>query len=842
MLFMRFPVLILLGAMAPLAGLAQQGDRRGEVQQPPPADLEIPPAPVLTPEEALASFDVAPGFRVELIAAEPLVHDPVAIAFDPDGRLWVVEMTGFMPNVDGVGEDEPVGSIAVLNDTDGDGTMDERTVFLDHLVLPRAIGFAGGGVLVAEPPHLWLCRDVDGDGRADEKTEVAPDYGGSGNPEHKANGLLRAIDNWIYSARFDVRFRYDGGEWLREPTVARGQWGITQDDYGRLLYNENSDPVRGDLLPGEWLLRNPHLTNPAGAGESLAPNRSTFPIRVTPGINRGYQRLGEDQKLPSVTAAGGVVAYRGGIFPTEFANNFIVCEPAGNLVQIYEWLEQDGRRIAQNVYLDERRELLASTDERFRPVNSAVGPDGGLYLVDMYRGIIQHRVFVTTYLRNQIIDRGLENPIGLGRIWRIVPEDADLFPRPALSDATTAELVAALAHPNGWWRDTAQRLVVERADPAALPLLRTLLTTNDNELARLHALWTLEGFHALDAADLQAAWNDSSFAVRTAGHRLGAQVLEGAARDQLQQLLLAEVKNAEEGESRRHAALVLGAFKTPEVESALFDLLQQWPDDSFLVDAIISGLEGRELAIVERLLAETTDESLGPVVERLTSCVIRERDADNLDRLFALTAGTAPSWARSAILEGTRSVVAPGRRGFRRGRRAFALEREPAGLIALAARPNDPLAVDATELLAVIEWPGKADAAPAATALTARQQELFAEGKATFESLCAACHQATGQGIPGLSKPIVGSRWAIGPEEALIRIMLHGKRSELPAAMPPLAALTDRQIAGALTYVRRSWSNEADPVAPETVAAIRAAAQDRIEAWTDEELEAFDPD
>jgi len=835
---MRSPVLFLLCCCLPWICTAQRGDRPGEVQPPPPVDLEIPPAPVLTPAEALGAFEVAPGLRVELIAAEPLVRDPVAITFDPEGRMWVVEMTGYMPNVDGEGEDEPVGSIAILNDVDGDGVMDERTVFLDQLVLPRAIGLVAGGVLVAEPPHLWFCRDVDGDGRADEKTEVASDYGATGNPEHKANGLLRGIDNWIYSAKFDVRFRYEQGEWRREATASRGQWGITQDDFGRLLYNENSDPVRGDLLPGEWMIRNPHLANPAGVAMSLAPDRSAYPIRVTPGINRGYQLLGADQKLPSVTAAGGVVAYRGGIFPADFANNFIVCEPSGNLVQRYVWTEQDGRRIARNAYGDEKRELLASTDERFRPVNSAIGPDGGLYLVDMYRGVIQHRVFVTTYLRNQIIDRGLENPIGLGRIWRIVPEEADLFPRPSLSDASAPELVATLSHENGWWRDTAQRLLVERSDPVAVALLRDLATTGGNELGRLHALWTLEGIHALDVATLRTAWDDASVAIRTAAFRLGTQLLGGDDREELQAVLIAHAEGSDV-ELRRHAALALGEFQTSEAEDALLGLLRRWPSESLLVDAVISGLAGRELAFIERLIDADPGED-SAAVARLAGCVVRERDPSRLERLLALTAGPTTEWGRAAILDGVERVVSPGRRRSRRARRNFELEIEPSGLLALAARSDDPLAERAVALLATIDWPGKPGAAEAVEPLTAEQEALFTEGRTTFNSLCAACHQARGQGIPGLSKPIVGSRWAVGSERALIRIVLQGKRSELPAPMPPLAALTDRQIAGVLTYLRRSWGNEADPVSPESVAEIRAATEGRVESWTDEELEPFD--
>ena len=183
--FLRsFPLvcLILTGHLA----LAQKGDKRGEEQKPLPADVKIPPAPVLSPEDERATFTLAPGFHAELIAADPLIGDPVAMQFAPDGRLWVLEMRGYMPNADGVGEREPVGVIAVLEDTDGDGRYDKRSEFVDHLVLPRAFALVGDGVLVGEPTNLWYFRDTDGDGKADSKTSIATDYGNTNNPEHNA--------------------------------------------------------------------------------------------------------------------------------------------------------------------------------------------------------------------------------------------------------------------------------------------------------------------------------------------------------------------------------------------------------------------------------------------------------------------------------------------------------------------------------------------------------------------------------------------------------------------------------------------------------------------------------
>ncbi|MCA9300082.1 MAG: hypothetical protein KDA28_13510, partial [Phycisphaerales bacterium] len=229
--------------------LGQAGDRKGEDQPPLPEDLQVPPAPVLDVEDALASFTIEDGFRIDAVAFEPFVEDPVAMEIDARGRFWVVEMRGYMPNIDGTDELEPVGRISILEDTDGDGVMDRSTAFLDDLVLPRAICLTEDGALVVEPPHLLLCRDLDGDDRADTKEILASGFKGLDSPEHAGNGLMRSIDNWIYCSQHPLRFRFDGIALISEPTPGHGQWGLTMDDEGRNYVSYNSSPVHIDLYP-----------------------------------------------------------------------------------------------------------------------------------------------------------------------------------------------------------------------------------------------------------------------------------------------------------------------------------------------------------------------------------------------------------------------------------------------------------------------------------------------------------------------------------------------------------------------------------------------------------------
>lgn len=791
----------------------------------------------------MKTFKVASGFHLEVVAADPLIHNPVAMAFGPDGRIWVVEMAAFMPNPDGVGEDAKVGTIVVLEDTDGDGRMDKRKVFVDGLVMPRAFALVGDGVLVGEPPHLWYCRDTNGDGVADEKKEVASDYGVTTNPEHTANGLMRALDNWIYSANHTTRFRYEGkGQFNREPTATRGQWGITQDDVGRLFHNNNSDPLRADLVPTEYFSRNPYLTAPDGGNVGIVPaDLPIWPGRVTPGVNRGYKTLNAEGKITAVTAACGPIIYRDALFPAEFSGNAFVCEPSGNLVKRIILSERDGVVTGRNAY--EGTEFLSSTDERFRPVNLSAGPDGALYLVDMYHGILQHRIYMTSYLRKQVEERDLAAGNGMGRIYRIVADG----PAPArtrfdLTHETAAQLVHHLTDANSWWRDTAQRLLVERADPASVAPLRELVRSQTSPaLGRLHALWTLEGIKQLDRGTVIAALADGDERVVATAVRLAEPFLaQPAGKEIFKQVLTGTAKSGARVTLQK--ALSLSTSDSPEAIAALADIANQSGSQRFVADAIVSGLAGRELALIKAMLASPQPGNVSKTITLATNSILKSRSAENVQTLLALLAPTSgtPDWAQAAILEGIERFLpktpegkpVPG-----------ALTAEPTELLKLAAKSETPLGKKAATLVDFLKWPGKPglenEAAAIAARLTPEQKALFEKGRQLFAGICAACHQPNGEGLAGLAPQLLYSRYVLGSDRAVIRIVLSGKERE-GRVMPPLASLDDESIASVLTFVRQSWGHNAPPISPATVTTVRKEIASREEPWTDEELAKFE--
>ncbi len=494
--------------------LAQEGNRKGHDNMEPvvPADL-VPPAPVLSPEDSLKTFEVADGFSMLPFATEPMVEKPVALDYDAAGRLWVCEMLGYMLDIDGTDEDKPIGRITVLEDTDKDGKADKKTLFLENVLLPRAVAVYPDGLLYADQESLLFIKR-DGLKPVGEPVVAVADYIAGGNVEHRANGLVRGLDNWLYSAKSSQRIKRDGDKWIVEATPFRGQWGVAFDNYGRIFHNHNSQFLLGDFIAPNLLEGNPSVNTKVSSTSEIGSNEP-FPIRVTPGVNRAYiqKSNGYDSntldpktyKLTSCTAAAGMTIYRGTNFPSEWVGKGLVTESSVNLVKALDISESGTKLQGGHTYKD--KEWIASTDERFRPVNLYNAPDGSVYLLDMHHGIIQHKTYVTSYLRNYYVSLGLDGPgTGQGRIYRISAKGGKVEQVPDMDSLSNTELVKLLIHPNGWHRDMAQRILTTReADPAAIALLEKLVGMKDQPLGQIHALWTLEGMGRLTAAPVASA-------------------------------------------------------------------------------------------------------------------------------------------------------------------------------------------------------------------------------------------------------------------------------------------------------------------------------------------------
>jgi mono/diheme cytochrome c family protein len=836
---MRASIVTLVAAVLCAASLAAQK------AWPPPVAKTPEKAPVLTAEQELKTLVLPPGYHAQLVAKEPLVIDPIWIQFDPDGRLWVLEMPGFASEANAMNSREPINDLAVLEDTNNDGVMDKRTVFADKLVLPRAFKVLANGVLVGEPPNLWFMQDTDGDLKADTRELISSAFGrGEATIEHNANGLFWAMDNVIYTSEHDWHLRQKDGKFEITPTLSRGQWGISQDDAGRLYRNVNDSPLFIDYVAAKYYARNPNLVRTRGLYDLLLAREDStvWPIRQTRGVNRGYrdQFFRSDDSSVTIQGVGTPIIYRGDRLPKELFGDAFITDSPTNLVHRMKIVDDGtGRLKAVDAY--KKGEIMASTDERFRPVNLATdAPDGTIYVVDMYRGFVQETVFWTDFLRDYIKARDLDKPTHLGRIWRIVHDTTRRDRKPSLSTAAPAALVTYLSHPNGWWRDTAQQLLVQRGDKSVVPALKQLASTAPDWRARLQALWTLDGLGAMDPAIVEPALADKSPYVRASALRLSEPYLAAPA------VAAAVLKLADDPTwtVRRQLGATIGELPGPTRLEAATKMLTAYGSDPVTVDATISGLRGSEAAV----LARVTD---ADPVAMLAGAVARSGDAAAVQQILARVAdaGSASS-LRVALLNGL-DLGLPTAGGGGRGRgtggrgaaaapaKPVSLASEPADLIKRADVDDEAGAI-AKRVVAKLDWPGKpAPAAPPAVPLTAEQQKQFDAGSDIYKSICIGCHQADGKGKEKVAPSLIDSRYVNGPDAgAAARILLAGKEGPI-GLMPPLGgSLNDDQIASVLTYVRREWGHTASAVAPDDVREIRGLTKTRTRPWTDAELQA----
>ena len=483
------------------------------------------PLPYLSAAEELKTFHLPDGYAMELVVGDPIIKEPTIAVFDGNGRMYVGEMRSYMQDIDGRHEQDPVSRVSLHWSSRHDGVMDRHTVFIDRLVLPRMILPLADGVLVNETDSndIWLYRDTDGDGVSDKKELWFAGGPRGGNLEHQPSGLIWCLDNWLYTTYNAYRLRARGGTVLKEPTGPNGgQWGVAQDNYGKQWF------VNAGGEQGPVNFQQPIVYGAFKVRDQFAPGYlEVFPLVGWADVQGGTSRFRPaDNTLNHVTASCGGEIFRGDRLPQDLRGDLIYAEPVGRLIRRSKVEVRDGVTYLSNPY--EKSEFIRSTDANFRPVNIVNAPDGTLYIVDMYRGIIQEGNWVRegSYLRKVVEQYHFDANFGRGRIWRLVHRDFKPAPAPQMLSETPAQWVSHLEHPSGWWRDTAQKLLVLRNDKSVVAPLREMARAGTEPLARIHALWTLEGLEALDAEMVQAKLKDEHPEVRVAAMRAGETLLK----------------------------------------------------------------------------------------------------------------------------------------------------------------------------------------------------------------------------------------------------------------------------------------------------------------------------
>ena len=473
-----------------------------------------------SPEESMKRIEVPEGYKLELVASEPLINEPVIVTWDGNGRMYVAEMIRYMQDIDGTNPFDPVCQVVRLEDTDGDGKMDKRIVFADKLILPRMVQCIDDWVIIRETNtlDLWGYRDTNGDGVSDEKKLMFEGGKRGGNLEHQPSGLDWNLDNWMYVTYTAARYKWMGDHIISERLPnGTGQWGITHDDEGRHFFTTAGGERPAHDFQHAFLYGKSSFPDQEEAGF-----REVFPLVEIPDVQGGTRRFrAENNTLNNFTGSAGVHIYRGDRLPDDLYGDVIIPEPVGRLIRRAKLVNDNGiMRVSSATPKGE--EFIRSSDANFRPLNAATGPDGCLYIVDMYRGIIQEGNWVRpkSYLRPVVAKYGLDKNIQKGRIYRLVHQTTKKDGTPKLLDEDSTTLVKYLAHPNGWYRDNAQKLLVARKDTSAVSALEAMATSHRNPLARLHALWTLDGLESIQASLLKAKLKDADYRVRSAAVRM----------------------------------------------------------------------------------------------------------------------------------------------------------------------------------------------------------------------------------------------------------------------------------------------------------------------------------
>ena len=472
-----------------------------------------PPVLPLTVEEEKQRFLLPEGYAMEPVLTEPQISQPAQIIFDGNGRMYVLELRTYMLNLDSENTLTPQSVISRWEDLDNDGVYEKGTPFVSGLIFPRfVLPYGPDAVLTMESNDdvVYKYTDTNKDGKADKKEFFTDNFGRSGNVEHQQAFLYWGMDNWLYSTVNPFRVRETSTGVKREPTGSnKAQWGITHDDDGKLWFQGGSNGIPS------------HFQYPIHYGDYVVEDSIEFQkgFRVPYGapiligdMQGGMGQIRQpDGSLNLVTGASGNDIFRGDKLPKDLYGQYFYGEPVARIVRQIRQEKSEGLIQLQNVYQDKESEFLRSTDPLFRPVDMVTAPDGTMYICDMYHGIIQEGQWTGegSYLRAKIQQYQLDKVIGLGRIWRLTYKGMERDKRkPKMYNQKTSELLQYLSHPNGWWRDMAQQVIVQRRDQSIAPDLIKLATTSKNLNARFHALWCLEGIGKLTGSLVRTLMKD----------------------------------------------------------------------------------------------------------------------------------------------------------------------------------------------------------------------------------------------------------------------------------------------------------------------------------------------
>lgn len=604
--------------------------------------------PPLSPTESLKCIQLAdPNLVVELVASEPDIVSPVAMAWDADGRLYVAEMSDY-PR-DGSG-----GRIKMLEDRDGDGRYERVTVFADGLPFPNGVLPWNGGILATAAPNIWFFKDTDGDGKADVREVVLTGFG-EGNQQLRVNGLYWGLDNWIYGAngrsdgdlrwpnaketvplrRRDFRLRPD----LKkvEPVAGFSQFGLGHNDWGDRFPSWNTVPWRQVLIEDGPLARLAAIPTSAAIADILDPSDGGRVFGIAPPPER-FNR----ESASYFNATCGTHVFRGPGLGQTYAGDGFVCEPLSNLIHRRKLIPEGSAYRA--VRVEAGKEFLATTDSWSHPVFLADGPDGALYVADFYRKWVEHPDFTPENVRKRVDFReGWKH----GRIWRIRHRDFKPLPPPRLTRASIAELVAELSSPSGWRRDTAQRLLLERKDRSAIPLLENAAARAE-PVTRVQALWTLAGLDSLRDDVVRAALKDSHPDVRRNAVRLAADrpKLSSAVRS---------LAGDSDPKVQLQTALSLRNDGSDEATSALIKLAASAEDDGRQL-AILCAVQDHSAATLLRVWGRSqwTTESNSKIrrLHQLLAVLVGSGGSNEIVDSLLQTTGAAPPWVRVDVVLG----------------------------------------------------------------------------------------------------------------------------------------------------------------------------------------------